>query len=125
MNKTFNIVYSKVNIISTSVKSINSEEDKSTNIDITSVLFARGYGKMIKEITAKFLLSNVIKNGTIDRFIEDIAEIDALKKLSEKNTITDEVATDNKIISTIREKYNSFAERWNRYFEGELSWNEI
>lgn len=125
MNKTFNIVYSKVNIISTSVKSINSEEDKSTNIDITSVLFARGYGKMIKEITAKFLLSNAIKNGTIDRFIEDIVEIDALKKLSEKNTITNEVATDNKIILTIREKYNSFVERWNRYFEGELSWNEI
>ena len=125
MNKTFNIIYSKVNIISTSVKSINTEEDKSTNIDITSVLFARGYGKMIKEITAKFLLSNVIKNGTIDRFIEDIVEIDALKKLSEKNTITDEVATDNKIISTMREKYNSFVERWNRYFEGELSWNEI
>ncbi len=125
MNKTFNIIYSKVNIISTSVKSINTEEDKSTNIDITSVLFARGYGKMIKEITAKFLLSNVIKNGTIDRFIEDIVEIDALKKLSEKNIITDEVATDNKIISTIREKYNSFVERWNRYFEGELSWNEI
>ena len=126
MNKTFSILYNNVNIINISVKIVNGNTNALNKIDVVSTIFARGYGKMIKEITAKFLLSNTIKGGTIDKFIEDVVEMDALKEtpFKEKTNI-DELVINNKIIPLIREKYENFVKNWDRYFEGTLSWNEI
>ena len=140
MSRIFNLRYNDVDFTDTEVTLVNNKEENYSYIDIHSSVFARTFGKMVKELTNKTFPPENFMDDIIDytdRFIEDVAEINSLRKWlweekmlgitgehCNKYKLYDDSVMNDEIIPYVRQLHIDFVKKWSDRFYGKLTWSE-
>lgn len=134
MSRVLNLRYKGNNITDTEI-TILKTDNQDFYIDIHSDVISTTFGIMVKELTYMSALEN-FEEDIIDDFINDIHEIDSLRRwLWEEKLVgtrtpaqgfksnhfeTDDEARDyehKEIYSYVRKLLEKFVEKWSKYFD--------